>query len=82
LKLVALSVRLADEARGEFLVENPEAGPLLIAGSVGPYGAYLADGSEYRGDYVLGTADTSVTARPLLRWRRFVVRSRAWRRSA
>jgi homocysteine S-methyltransferase len=25
----------------------------LIAGSVGPYGAYLADGSEYRGDYNL-----------------------------
>jgi homocysteine S-methyltransferase len=23
-----------------------------VAGSVGPYGAYLADGSEYRGDYV------------------------------
>jgi homocysteine S-methyltransferase len=25
----------------------------LIAGSVGPYGAFLADGSEYRGDYNL-----------------------------
>lgn len=25
----------------------------LIAGSVGPYGAYLADGSEYTGDYSL-----------------------------
>ncbi|MFP5342904.1 MAG: homocysteine S-methyltransferase [Candidatus Limnocylindria bacterium] len=25
--------------------------PLLVAGSVGPYGAMLADGSEYRGDY-------------------------------
>lgn len=24
---------------------------LFIAGSVGPYGAFLADGSEYRGDY-------------------------------
>ena len=50
---VALSVRLADEARREYLVENPDAGPLLVAGSVGPYGAYLADGSEYRGDYLL-----------------------------
>lgn len=49
LGLVALSVRLADDARREYLAENPEAGPLLIAGSVGPYGAYLADGSEYRG---------------------------------
>ncbi|WP_082369039.1 homocysteine S-methyltransferase [Arthrobacter sp. ERGS1:01] len=53
LELVALSVRLADEARHEFLSENPQAGPLLVAGSVGPYGAYLADGSEYRGDYAL-----------------------------
>lgn len=53
LERVALSVRLADEARREHLVENPDAGPLLVAGSVGPYGAYLADGSEYRGDYVL-----------------------------
>lgn len=24
---------------------------ILIAGSVGPYGAALADGSEYSGDY-------------------------------
>ncbi|MFF2244428.1 homocysteine S-methyltransferase [Arthrobacter sp. NPDC058130] len=53
LKLVAASVRLADEARREYLAENPDAGPLLVAGSVGPYGAYLADGSEYRGDYSL-----------------------------
>ncbi|MEJ1191757.1 homocysteine S-methyltransferase [Pseudarthrobacter sp. CCNWLW207] len=53
LDLVRLSVRLADEARLEHLARNPQAGPLLVAGSVGPYGAYLADGSEYRGDYVL-----------------------------
>jgi homocysteine S-methyltransferase len=53
LDLVALSVRLADEARREHLAANPDTGPLLIAGSVGPYGAYLADGSEYRGDYTL-----------------------------
>lgn len=31
--------------------------PLLIAGSIGPYGAYLADGSEYRGDYDLTKAE-------------------------
>jgi len=28
-----------------------------VAGSVGPYGAYLADGSEYKGDYKLSTED-------------------------
>ena len=53
LELVALSVRLADEARRQHLADHPDAGVLLLAGSVGPYGAYLADGSEYRGDYVL-----------------------------
>jgi homocysteine S-methyltransferase len=26
---------------------------LFVAGSVGPYGAFLADGSEYRGDYTI-----------------------------
>lgn len=29
----------------------------LVAASIGPYGAYLADGSEYRGDYGLSRAD-------------------------
>ncbi|MEW1805369.1 homocysteine S-methyltransferase [Pseudarthrobacter sp. NPDC080039] len=53
LGLVALSARLADEARQEYLADHPDAGPLLVGGSVGPYGAYLADGSEYRGDYAL-----------------------------
>jgi len=64
LELVALSVRLADEARAEFLAANPEAGPLLVAGSVGPYGAYLADGSEYRGDYTLSAAEFRDFHRP------------------
>ena len=67
LALVALSVRLADEARNEYLAENPEAGPLLVAGSVGPYGAYLADGSEYRGDYVLTQREFKEFHRPRIR---------------
>lgn len=49
--LIARSVELAREARDVYQAENPHDGALLIAGSVGPYGAYLADGSEYRGDY-------------------------------
>ncbi|MDQ0665316.1 homocysteine S-methyltransferase [Arthrobacter ulcerisalmonis] len=57
LELVGLSVQLAADARREHLAEHPDAGPLLVAGSVGPYGAYLADGSEYRGDYVLSPAE-------------------------
>lgn len=30
---------------------------LFVAGSVGPYGAFLSDGSEYRGDYKLAKDD-------------------------
>ncbi|QOY21226.1 homocysteine S-methyltransferase [Xanthomonas citri] len=51
--LIARSVALAVQARADHLTLHPHAAPLWVAGSVGPYGAYLADGSEYRGDYVL-----------------------------
>jgi homocysteine S-methyltransferase len=64
LELVATSVRLADEARKESLAEGSASGPLLVAGSVGPYGAYLADGSEYRGDYTLSAAEFRDFHRP------------------
>lgn len=52
--LIKRSVELAVAARNEFFEEldNKEDRPYpLVAASVGPYGAYLADGSEYRGDY-------------------------------
>lgn len=51
--LVKRSATLAQEARTQAQTSPgfPASRPLLIAGSVGPYGAYLADGSEYRGDY-------------------------------
>ncbi|KAB7775694.1 MULTISPECIES: homocysteine S-methyltransferase [Xanthomonas] len=55
-RLIARSVELAQQARQAHLARHPQAGPLLVAGSVGPYGAYLADGSEYRGDYALTPA--------------------------
>ena len=51
--LILKSVQLAAEARSRFLSLNPQAPKPLIAASIGPYGAYLADGSEYRGDYVV-----------------------------
>lgn len=38
------------EKQGKACKEDAETGPLCLAG-VGPYGAYLADGSEYRGNY-------------------------------
>ena len=48
-RLIASSVRLAREARDE-AAAHAEA-PLFVAASVGPYGAALADGSEYTGRY-------------------------------
>jgi homocysteine S-methyltransferase len=48
------SVKLAAQAREEFwAVPANRSGRLLplIAASIGPYGAMLADGSEYRGHY-------------------------------
>ncbi len=47
--LMRRSVTLAREAAD--LAEAEDGVPRLVAASVGPYGAVLADGSEYRGDY-------------------------------
>lgn len=56
LGFIAKSVRLLDEARQEWLrsggAQSGRARP-IIAGDIGPYGAYLADGNEYRGEYRL-----------------------------
>jgi len=58
--LLQRSVALARSARDEFwAVAENRAGRLrpLVAASVGPYGAFLADGSEYTGAYGLTEAD-------------------------
>jgi len=47
-RLVARSVLVAREVRDELAADRPG---LRVAASVGPYGAHLADGSEYRGRY-------------------------------
>lgn len=50
--LLQKSVHLAQEARDLYLAEHGTHEPApLVTASVGPFGAYLADGSEYRGDY-------------------------------
>ncbi|GLJ47880.1 hypothetical protein SUGI_1011090 [Cryptomeria japonica] len=62
--LLCKSVEIACEARDNFWkkcaqnsddsvesAEIPNYHPVLVAASVGSYGAYLADGSEYSGDY-------------------------------
>ncbi len=56
LELIPVAAGLARQARDEH-------GGGLVVGSVGPYGASLADGSEYRGDYGLTVAE-------LRRWHR------------
>lgn len=58
--LIQRSVRIAVEARDAFWAEAAlrEGRPKpLVAASIGPYGAFLADGSEYRGDYALTEAE-------------------------
>jgi homocysteine S-methyltransferase len=49
--LLQRSVELARQARDEF--QQASGQTALIAASVGPYGATLSDGSEYRGDYAI-----------------------------
>lgn len=54
LELIKKTVTLARQARDDFWKEkkvNWDRPKPIVAGSVGPYGAYLADGSEYVGDY-------------------------------
>lgn len=68
--LMRLSVQLATHARTDYCThhaDDPTAQrPLLVAASVGPYGAYLHDGSEYRGDYGLTVEELMAWHRPRL----------------
>jgi homocysteine S-methyltransferase len=57
--LLRRSVALATQARDEH-------GRGWVAASVGPYGAALADGSEYRGDYGLDVSQLRAWHRPRL----------------
>jgi homocysteine S-methyltransferase len=64
--LMRLSVKLACEARDQFWNRNRSSSRVkpVVAASVGPYGAFLADGSEYRGDYGLSLTDLMDFHRP------------------
>lgn len=68
--LIQKSVELAAKARDEFWSDaanrTGRAKP-FIAASVGPYGAFLADGSEYRGDYGLSEKELIEFHRPRMR---------------
>ena len=67
--LIGLSVTLAQQARDRFWA-NPKHHQNrlrpLVAASVGCYGAFLHDGSEYRGDYGLSQQDLMDFHRPRL----------------
>lgn len=68
-RIMVEAVDLAVRARDRFLSATAGAGTRprpLIAASIGPYGAFLADGSEYRGDYAIGPAALADFHRP--RW--------------
>ena len=61
-ELLRLSVRLVQEARERVALDRR----LLVAASIGCYGASLADGSEYRGDYDLSVDELVDWHRPRL----------------
>ncbi|MDH4158896.1 MAG: homocysteine S-methyltransferase [Actinomycetota bacterium] len=60
-RLLQRSVRLARDAADEVTDR-----PTWVAASVGPYGAMLADGSEYHGDYGLTVGQLRAFHRPRL----------------
>lgn len=62
-ELLALSVESAREAARRARTRGATR-PLWVAASVGPYGAMLADGSEYRGRYGLTVAELERFHRP------------------
>ncbi|WP_436954360.1 homocysteine S-methyltransferase [Streptomyces sp. SudanB182_2057] len=62
-RLLARSVDLARTAARR-AADTGVRRPLWVAASVGPYGAMLADGSEYRGRYELGVAELERFHRP------------------
>lgn len=71
IELIRRSVELAAEACRQHRAASSRAddGPessLFVAASVGPYGAVLADGSEYRGDYGLTVAELAAWHAPRL----------------
>ena len=56
-RLLRRSVELAAEARDRLAGEAPGGPARFVAASIGPYGAMLADGSEYRGRYGRSVAE-------------------------
>lgn len=66
--LIGKSVELARKAREAYLAENQQAGALLVAGSVGPYGAFWRTVRSI----------AAIMSAAVRNFRRFIVR--AWKR--
>ena len=66
IRLMRRSVELAGNARDEAGRNGSSTKQRWVAASVGPYGAALADGSEYRGRYGLTVAQLADWHRPRL----------------
>jgi homocysteine S-methyltransferase len=62
MELIRKTVLLARKARDDYWKDETQTNrpKPLVAASVGPYGAYLADGSEYVGNY--GVSDETLAA--------------------
>jgi len=66
-ELLGRSVKLAREAAENAApIAGQPTGQRWVAASIGPYGAALADGSEYRGDYGLSVRELREWHRPRL----------------
>jgi homocysteine S-methyltransferase len=68
--LIKKSVKLAAAARDEFWSDASNRvgrSKPFVAASVGPYGAFLADGSEYRGNYGLTEKELMDFHRPRMK---------------
>jgi homocysteine S-methyltransferase len=68
--LIVSGVTLARRERDAYWNRRPAGGVRarpLVAASIGSYGAFLADGSEYRGDYDIDTDALAAWHRPRLR---------------
>ena len=68
-RLMRDAVAIATAARDDFWAapsNRQSRSRPLVAASIGPYGAMLADGSEYRGDYAVSDAELARFHRPRL----------------
>jgi homocysteine S-methyltransferase len=67
-RLISSAIEIALAAREAFLLDHPDTEPApLVAASIGPYGAVLHDGSEYRGAYGIGREQLRAFHEPRLR---------------